>query len=208
MKRFNEWLKEKQEFELWENAFLDESFLDIIKGLANTGVGAFRTGSGFMTVGDEALAKLMGQGTKGRMKDGADEFKKGLRQMFIGLPKEKAKALEPIKEPIQQIASTPNPVEEPIKQTPTPEIQQKQKNSPTKQPQPEKQIEKEPDLWDQLIKKYKAAKTKQERRAIQIQLAKADPVKYQQALKRAEQLKLRSKAIESGLGSKLRLKRT
>lgn len=202
MKRFNEWLKEKQEFELWENAILDESFLDIIKGLANTGVGAFRTGSGFMTVGDEALAKLMGQGTKGRMKDGADEFKKGLRQMFIGLPKEKTK--DPVKEPIQQIqVQIPDPVKEPVpvKQTSTTEAQPKQKNISK---QPEKQIEKEPDLWDMLIKKYKSAKTKQERRAIQIQLAKADPVKYQQALKRAEQLKLRSKAIESGLSSKLR----
>lgn len=63
---------------------LDESILGIakhgwgaIKGVGNAAAGA-------MTMGDEGIARAMGQGERGRFGAGWDQFRKGVGQVFVG----------------------------------------------------------------------------------------------------------------------------
>ena len=67
---------------------MDESVWDMARGAWNTGVGAAKSVAGALTMGDEALARSMGQGTKGRFKRGWEGFKGGLKQTFVGAPKQ------------------------------------------------------------------------------------------------------------------------
>lgn len=48
----------------------------------NAVAGTARAGAGLMTVGDEVLAGIMGDGTKGRMRRGVDQIRAGARQVF------------------------------------------------------------------------------------------------------------------------------
>lgn len=205
MKKFSEWSKQKEEFELWEELKIDESILDVLKGVAGTGSGVLKTGAGIMTMGDEALAKIVGQGTKGRMKSGYDQFKKGIRQALIGMPKEKDTHHVEIPQE-QKPLKTPDMVSPEHSPEQKPKIQTIQKQATAKQKEPTKQSEMPSDVWEELVNKYKSATTREQRREIQMQMAKADPVRYQKAVERAKQLKLRSKAIQSGMGSPLRVK--
>ena len=62
----------------------DETVLDILKGTGNLIKGTAQTGAGLLSVGDEALAKAMGQGTKGRMTGGFRQIGTGLGNIGYG----------------------------------------------------------------------------------------------------------------------------
>lgn len=185
MLNFNDWLIE-EEFKLWEEVYTKESILDILKGAYGTGKGLLRAGHGFMTVGDEALAKMVGDGTKGRMTQGWKDLGGGLKDVFIGgSPKPKHEPIvKTIEKPAQPVAAkNPEPIVRKNEKQPT--IQTTTQDS-TK------------ETWEDLAKQYNAATSEKERRALQIRLAQTDPVKYQQALERAYKLKLRRHAMRSG----------
>lgn len=59
-----------------------ESIMGVAKAGWNALAGTARTGAGIMTVGDEILAGLMGDGTKGRMRTGVDQIRRGTSQIL------------------------------------------------------------------------------------------------------------------------------
>lgn len=80
----------------------DESLLGIAKSgwnaaksVGNAAVGAARMFDGITTVADEALAKAVGAGTKGRMTGGYRQFGRGARQFLYGDPGKKTAPKEP-----------------------------------------------------------------------------------------------------------------
>lgn len=188
MNNFSEWLKE-EEFKLWEEIY-NESLWDMLKGAGGAARGLLRAGHGFMTVGDEALAKMVGDGTKGRMTQGWKDLGGGLRDAVVGKPK---------KEPTQTPATAP---ESSFKTASNPEIKIKsttQTSSPaTAQEKTSSPAGPAKTSWDDLVKKYNSTTSKEERRRIQVQLAQLDPIRYQQALENAYKLKLRKHAMRSG----------
>lgn len=174
MLNFNEWLKE-EEFKLFEEIYTKESVIDVLKGAVGAGRGLFKAGHGFMTMGDEALAKMVGDGTKGRLKKGWSDFSGGLKDMFVGTSKQKQKlTIQPADDAQHTQTKT---VEKPTAATKTVE-----KPTPS-------------ETWEDVAKKYNSATSEKERRAIQVRLAQIDPVKYQKALERAYKLKLRQHAM-------------
>lgn len=59
--------------------------LDLLgEGIWDVGAGLLRSADGAATVGDEALAKLVGQGQRGRMRRGLSDFAGGLRRAVLG----------------------------------------------------------------------------------------------------------------------------
>lgn len=188
---FNKWLKE-EEFDLFNEYLLNDSLKGIAQGVLGAGRGvlgagkaAFRTLDGAMTVGDELLSKMVGQGTKGRMRSGLNNFAGGVRDFVVG-PKPSVK-----------------PTDQQPKQTKTNQVQTAQPLQ--QQPQTSQTKSVSPNVgfmppyfantWDELAQSYKVAKTRQEKDAIQKKLAILDPIKYQQALKKAEKMRLRSSAM-------------
>lgn len=144
----------------------DESLKGIATNALNVLVGAARTGAGAMTIGDEALAKLVGQGTKGRMTSGVNQFKRGLKQVFIGDPKDTQ-------------LKAPQPVE------PQPQLPPQNSKPQEKKPEPRpiaktKKVKTKEEKWNELAKKLKEAKTLREREEIQKQMGLLDPIKYGQ----------------------------
>lgn len=69
-----------------EQEKMDESLLGLAKSGWGIAKGIGNTYAGAMTMGDEALAKMVGQGSKGRFGRGSGQFKRGIRQIFIGDP--------------------------------------------------------------------------------------------------------------------------
>jgi hypothetical protein len=189
MNNFLEWLKE-EEFKLWEELHT-ESLLDVLKGAGGAARGLLRSGKGFMTVGDESLAKMMGDGTKGRMTQGMKDLGGGLRDAIIG-SNNKKNTTQSLRPGAVQTSATPKEVSSKIKiksQTSQPATASKEVSPPAAQKQ---------TSWDDLAKKYNSATSKEEKRRIQVQLAQSDPIKYQQALENAYKLKLRRHAMRSG----------
>jgi hypothetical protein len=80
---FSDFFHEEEQIDLLSEALLDEGLWDIGAGLARSAAGA-------LTVGDEALAKAVGQGTKGRMSRGASDFVGGLHRAVFGRPQQAA----------------------------------------------------------------------------------------------------------------------
>lgn len=76
---FSEFLLEEEQLDLLSEALFDEGLWDI-------GAGLMQSAGGALTVGDEALAKMMGQGRKGRMSRGAGNLVGGLRRALVGRP--------------------------------------------------------------------------------------------------------------------------
>jgi len=100
---FREYLENETrlEFELFESIHLedqgwiaDESVMDIVKGTGRVIKGVAQSGAGLMSMGDEAIARAMGDGTRGRFKGGWDRFARGVggigsgvKQAVVGGPK-------------------------------------------------------------------------------------------------------------------------
>lgn len=166
---FKEYLQES-EYLAWER-YDENRLLDILKGSYDIVKGAAQTGAGVMTVGDEALAKIVGDGQKGRMKRGFQGIKKGILGAGGGLKKIVVGG-EKNKKTKKQL----NP-------TATTKTVQKSTSSP---------------LWQKLVSQYATAKTQKEKREIQSKMAQVDPVVYQQTLKAAQPRKPRPSTDPSG----------
>ena len=89
---FAEFLTEEEGFEAIYESALDEGLWDIAAGGA-------RVFGGAMTVPDEAIARLMGAGTKGRMARGFGDIKGGLGRAFFGRQKPPASDPNPVPAP-------------------------------------------------------------------------------------------------------------
>lgn len=89
---FAEFLTEEEGFEAIYESALDEGLWDIAAGGA-------RVFGGAMTVPDEAIARLMGAGTKGRMARGFGDIKGGLGRAFFGKQTPPAQAPAPVPAP-------------------------------------------------------------------------------------------------------------
>jgi hypothetical protein len=165
---FKQYLEES-EYLIWEQCN-ENRLLDILKGSFDIVKGAAQTGAGIMTVGDEALAKMVGDGQKGRMRKGFQGITKGVGSAAGGVKKIVVgdKNIKPQAALVKQTT--------PAKQaTQVTSIKQAAPKSP-KKPNP---------LWQKLVAQYAAAKTQEEKRKLQSQLAQADPAAYQQSLKAA-----------------------
>lgn len=88
---------------------MDESLLGLAKGGLGIAKGLGNTFAGAMTMGDETLAKMMGQGTRGRFARGSSRFGKGVQQIFVGDP--------PKTEPQQKAAEAPAQENQPQQKT-------------------------------------------------------------------------------------------
>ena len=79
---FREYLERETrlEFELFKSIHLDqgriadESVMDIVKGAGKVIKGVAQSGAGIMSMGDEAIARAMGDGTKGRFRAVGTDF--------------------------------------------------------------------------------------------------------------------------------------
>jgi len=80
---FSEFLLEEEQLDLLSGALLDEGLWDI-------GAGLLQSAGGALTVGDEALAKMVGQGRKGRMSSGFGNLTGGIRRALVGRPQQPA----------------------------------------------------------------------------------------------------------------------
>jgi hypothetical protein len=150
--------------EFLEKQECNESLKGVVKSGWNAIKGVAKAGSGLMTIGDEAIAKAVGQGTKGRMTRGLSQFKTGVRQLLVD-DKPKIKS-EPTK-------SKPDP--EPTKSKPDltkPKPEKSQKTKPI-EPKSKKEIE-----WERLTDLHRRAKTSTEKKDIQRRMASADPDRY------------------------------
>lgn len=77
----------------------DESLMGLAKAGWNTAVGGARVFDGLMTMGDEAIAKAVGAGTKGRMRGAARQFGRGVGQMLWDDPAAKGTPAAPKENP-------------------------------------------------------------------------------------------------------------
>lgn len=80
---FSDFLLEEEQLDLLSEALVDE-------GLWDVGAGLLQSAGGALTVGDEALAKMVGQGRKGRMSQGFGNLAGGLRRALVGRPQQSA----------------------------------------------------------------------------------------------------------------------
>lgn len=185
---FREYIEKENrlEFELFESVHLenpdwiaDESVMDIVRGAGRVIKGAAQTGAGIMSMGDEAIARAMGDGTKGRFKGGWDRFARGVgnigsgvKQAVVGGPSASAKdaPLAAVSAPARNVsAAGVNP--------------QVQKKRPLKfKVGREERIES--DLQS-LINQYKAATDSGERNRILAVISMRHPKWYQEKLAQA-----------------------
>jgi hypothetical protein len=163
---------------------------------------------------DEAIAKAMGQGTKGRMGRGWGNLASGMRQAFIGSPNKSRKeddgsvvvggekfspeemkqwrdARSQLKAPEQpapaQQAQAPQPPQVP--QAP----QQPAQAQATAQQAPRKRS-KESLEWEQLMNQYRASRDRGEKNQIQATMAMRYPRRYKVALDRAREMQARHRS--------------
>jgi hypothetical protein len=186
--QFREYLEEETrlEFELFESIHLedqdwiaDESVMDILRGTGRVIKGVAQTGSGIMSMGDEALARAVGDGTKGRFKGGWDRFARGVgnigsgvKQAVVGEPR----GSSPVQSsPVQSSPSSPASASSASDQV--------QKKSQLKfKVGKEEKIES--DLQS-LINQYRAAKGSGDRNRILAVIAMRHPKWYQAKLSQA-----------------------
>ena len=110
---FREYLERETrlEFELFKSIHLDqgriadESVMDIVKGAGKVIKGVAQSGAGIMSMGDEAIARAMGDGTKGRFRGGWDRFSRGVGGIGSGV--KQAMVGVPVKKPVSRSQSAP-----------------------------------------------------------------------------------------------------
>lgn len=183
--QFREYLEEEKrlEFELFESIYLDdqgwiadESVMDILRGTGRVIKGVAQSGSGIMSMGDEAIARAMGDGTKGRFKGGWDRFAQGVGNIGSGV--KRAVVGEPKASPsVEQLpAKTVSPAS-----SVNPAVQKKQ---PLKfKVGKEEKIESE---LESLINQYRASKNSGDRNRILAVIAMRHPKWYQEKLSQAK----------------------
>lgn len=173
-----------------EQEKVDESLLGLAKSGWNIAKGVANTGGGLMTVGDEALAKLVGQGTKGRMGMGARQLGRGLSQLFVGNPDEIRSAPTQPAKPQPAGKSDPKPAHKPAPETkPAPP----ETKPPETKPAPASAQKTGDEFgmpvasprWKILRQKHREAKTIEEKKAIEMQMAMADPAMYAYSMRMA-----------------------
>lgn len=162
-----------KEFLLKSEAIENESLLDIAKGSWNTFAGG-------MTVGDELLAKMMGDGTKGRMSGGFKQLGKGLKQITVGdspkkepEPKTQTIQPQPTARKIRKIRKQPQRTQT----NPVPFLKELERIEKNKE-----RIKQQPEAWVRLVQMYKVAKTAEERKEIRRKMQLVSPSLYQQAV--------------------------
>lgn len=191
---------------------MDESLWDIAKGGWNTAKGLARAGAGAMTLGDEAIAKSMGQGTKGRMGRGWGNIAGGIRQAFLGSPNKSRKdddgnvvvggeKFSP--EEMKQWRDARSQLKRPEQQAPAqaqaqaPQVpqaaQQPAQAQATPQQAPRKRS-KESLEWEELMNQYRASRDRGEKNRIQATMAMRYPRRYKVALDRAREMQARHRS--------------
>jgi hypothetical protein len=193
--QFREYLEEEKrlELELLESIYqedpgwiADESVMDILRGTGRVIKGVAQTGSGIMSMGDEALSRAVGDGTKGRFKGGWDRFARGVgnigsgvKQAVVGDP---ASAPATSKSPVTPTPAAPKAPSTPAPVSKTP-VQAGQKKRPLEL-RVAKQEKVESGL-ESLINQYRAAQGGGERNRILAVIAMRYPKWYQEKLKDA-----------------------
>jgi len=196
--QFREYLEEEKrlELEIFESIYqedpgwiADESVMDILRGTGRAIKGVAQAGSGFMSMGDEAIAKAMGDGTKGRFKGGWDRFARGMGNIGSGV--KQAVVGSPASAPATSKASVAqNPEASKVASTPAPAVSK----APTPAPAVQKKRPLELKLAKQekiesglqsLINQYRAAQGGGERNRILAVIAMRYPKWYQEKLKDA-----------------------
>jgi hypothetical protein len=150
----------------------NESLLDLAKGGWNTFAGG-------MTVADELLAKAMGDGTRGRGRSGLRQLGRGLKQLTIGdSPKPQARETSP--QPTVQRSPQTSPAKEPNDPKPAPLVFTvgKEKNLPSG--------------LENLVARYRAAKTKPEREILLATMSMKYPRWYDGQIRKARAKQSRS----------------
>ena len=196
--RFKEFIF-KEECDLFErcdqinNEWLyDESLFDILKGGYNVLKGSARAGAGAMTVGDEILSKMVGQGQQGRLsrglsgiKTGGWEVLHGLRQAVVGSPRNAT--VSDIRPDKKEILSTPEKrVEEPNIEKPKVSVERPVERS--KVVEKPKKPSKDSLGWAELVDQYKSARDRGEKNRIQAVMAIRYPRRYKVALEKAREM--------------------
>jgi hypothetical protein len=183
---------------------MDESLWGLAKGGWNTFAGA-------MTMGDEAIAKFVGDGTRGRFRRGGKQFARGVRQILIGDP--------PKEEPARQDPAPAQPA--PIQPKPEAKATRERQPAPRqstpaakatreRQPAPEATQADQPNgrplqpgeprpnaRWLELSKNYRTARESGNKAVtshIEFLMSQADPVYYDYAVRQARLRKKSRKA--------------
>lgn len=181
---------------------MDESLWDIAKGGWNAAKGLARAGAGAMTLGDEAIAKSMGQGTKGRMGRGWGNLAGGIRQAFLGSPNKSRKEddgsvvvggekFSP--EEMKQWRDARSQLKRPERPAQPAQAPQSAQAQATPQQEPRKRS-KESLEWEQLMNQYRASKDRGEKNRIQAVMAMKHPRRYKVALDRAREMQARHRS--------------
>lgn len=189
---FREYLEKETrlEFELFESVHLedqdwiaDESVMDIVRGAGRVIKGVAQTGSGIMSMGDEALARAVGDGTKGRFKGGWDRFARGVGNIGSGV--KQAVVGGPSAPSVAQSTSSvarPSPSVQRASSSASPEASVQKKRPLKLKVGKEEKIES--DLQS-LINQYRAAKSSGDRNRILAVIAMRHPKWYQEKLSQA-----------------------
>jgi hypothetical protein len=168
---------------------MDESIRGIAQSLWGITKGIANTFDGAMTIGDEFIAKAVGQGTKGRMTGGVKRLGRGLKQIVWADPNAKDPEPErrPAKPATQQPVAKQKPSPTPNRQEQQPQNSQQPKASPTTQGEPTPN-----EKWQKLAAAYDRASnngsSEASKKYIQFLMSQADPEYYIYFLKKlAEQ---------------------
>lgn len=189
--QFREYLEEETrlEFELFESIHLedqdwiaDESVMDILRGTGRVIKGVAQTGSGIMSMGDEALARAVGDGTKGRFRGGWDRFARGVgnigsgvKQAVVGEPRSPSPAQSSLSQPSTAQSSPARP-------------SSAASGSDQKKGQLKFKVGKEEKIesdLQSLINQYRAAKNSGDRNRILAVISMRHPKWYQEKLSQA-----------------------
>jgi hypothetical protein len=174
----------------------DESLLDIAKGVGGVIKGAVQSGSGLMSMGDEALARAVGDPTKGRMKGGWNRFAKGignigggLRQAVVGSPS-KSQPKNTEAQPRSAGSSRPQPQNAEAQPAPKQTATQPSEQVPPGKKEPLKfsigKDEKIDSSLQGLVDQYQKAKSWGERNRILAVISMKHSAWYQEKLKQAK----------------------
>lgn len=172
--------------------WIGESLFDIARGAGNIVRGAAQSGAGLMSIGDEALAKMMGDGTKGRMKGGwsglargVGNMGKGVRQILVGSPQNQPQAPQkPVQAP-QPVPTRQAPKQPQTSPSPSPQVQARPSGKQPLKIKVGKEERMKRDLED-LISQYRAASNKGDRTRILAVIAMRHPKWYHTKLNQAK----------------------
>lgn len=204
--QFKEYLEEEKrlELELLESIYredpnwiADESVMDIVKGAGRVIKGVAQTGAGFMSMGDEAIARAMGDGTKGRFKGGWDRLSKGIGNIGSGVK--------------QVVVGDRGSTPVPARLTPVPAKSDSVSSNVADQKKVHKKVHKKPQIklkvgkeervesdLQSLINQYRSAKEGGERNRILAVIAMRHPKWYQEKLKDAKNRQFARSLATSG----------